>query len=230
MTVCVALQPSYIPWRGYFDQIDRADVFVFLDDLQFDRRGWRHRNRFRNRNGSFWVTLGVRLPGGSHGTSLGDVALADAESDLKSHWRSFELAYRRAPYFDLAAELFQSSLRPCSYLTDLTIPSTVEIARFLGLEARFLRSSSLGLKGVKTERLVEICKIVDAHTYVSGPSAKSYLDIDLMSRHGIAVEFMDYSYPSYPQIGSPFDGQVSILDTIAMLGRGAASTWRNDFN
>jgi len=104
-------------------------------------------------------------------------------------------------------------------IADFTIETTIRLARELGIEhTRFLRSSTLGCSGTKTDRLVEILEKVSANHYISGPSAKDYLEIDKLASRGITVEWMSYEYPEYCQLYPPYDPHVSILDLMFMLG------------
>src|SRR6476659_5928823 len=97
---CVINQPSYIPWRGYFHQIQKADVFVFYDDVQYDRRGWRNRNRVKTANGPVLLTVPTTKVGTSQSEQkICDVEIFWAEAWNRKHWRTIELAYGKAPHF-----------------------------------------------------------------------------------------------------------------------------------
>jgi hypothetical protein len=218
----VILQPSYIPWRGYFHQIARADVFIFYDDVQYDKHGWRNRNRIKTQAGPQWLTI----PVSSHGVVMEhipicQVGIAWDKPWNKQHWKAIQYAYGRAPFFKEYAGLLEPFFaRQDAYLADLTIDLTVTLARVLGIEqTRFIRSSELaGVSGQKTDRLVQILKKVGADHYISGPSARDYIEADLFAAAGISLEYMAYHYPDYPQLYPPFDPQVSILDLLFMTG------------
>src|SRR5713226_9835184 len=97
---CVILQPSYIPWRGYFDLIRRADIFVFYDDVQYDKGGWRNRNRVKTPQGSRWLTIPVRTRGVvSQKIPINAIRTADDRWPC-AHLQTLTQLYRRAPYFD----------------------------------------------------------------------------------------------------------------------------------
>lgn len=227
---CVVLQPSYLPWRGYFHQIAQADVFVFYDDVQYDARGWRNRNRIKGPHGPQWLTVPVLHKGHqARGTPIDAVRIVPGSPWPRKHWRAIEQAYRRAPHFaahrDLVAGLFAD---PPALLADLTIATTVALARALGLgRTEFLRSSQLGVAGGRSERLAAIARAVGAERYLSGPSAADYLDLAPFDAAGVAVEFMSYDYPPYEQLHPPYDPQVSIVDPLFTLGAAgtAAATW-----
>jgi hypothetical protein len=226
MTTCVILQPSYIPWRGFFDLVHRADVFVFYDDVQYDKHGWRNRNRVKTAQGTKWLTIPVLSRGNvSEGLALKDTRIAWAEDWAKKHAATITQSYRRAPFFASYAPLVERfyAQRP-ELLCDFAIATTIELARVLEISGtRFVRSSELGVEGSKTGRLVEIVKRVGADLYLSGPSAKDYLDETLFRDAGVGVEYMAYQYPELDQLHPPYDPQVTVLDLLFMKGPEAAS-------
>lgn len=216
----VILQPSYVPWRGYFHQVQRADLFVLYDDVQYDDRGWRNRNRIKTAQGSRWLTIPVR----SKGAQTDAVPIDRIAIDWSHDWARKQLAtlrhaYARAPHLERYHALLAEHLgRRPALLADLTCELTVALARELGLATRFVRSSALGVTGAKTERLLAVLERVGATRYISGPSARDYLDVARLEARGISVEFMRYDYPEYPQLHPPFDPRVSILDLLFMHG------------
>src|SRR4029079_8262092 len=175
---CVILQPSYIPWRGYFDLMRRADVFVFYDDVQYDTRGWRNRNRIKTSTGSIWLTIPVKKHGAQTlGIPINEIETADDEWASR-HLITITHAYRQAPFFDAYRSWLEATYaNPPRGLSDFTIATTMELATMLGIEGTtFIRSSSLKVDGAKTDRLLKILERVDATTYLSGPSPKDYIE------------------------------------------------------
>jgi hypothetical protein len=218
---CVILQPSYIPWRGFFHQIQKADVFVFYDDVQFDKRGWRNRNRIKTPQGSKWLTIPVHSRGHQiEHTPIHEIEICQDEDWSRKHWQMLQQHYGKAPHFArYRGWLEQFYSRRDTRLADFTIDLTIRIAAELGLHhTRFIRSSTLGLTGVKTERLLNVLTRVAATHYISGPSARDYIEADKFAAAGVTLEFMNYDYPEYPQLYPPFDPQVSILDLLFMTG------------
>lgn len=218
---CVILQPSYIPWRGYFHQIYKADVFVFYDDVQYDTHGWRNRNRIKTPKGSNWLTIPV-LSKGCHinRTPANNIAICWKTAWNDKHWSTIKACYGKAPYFTRYAPLLQEwyARRP-ERLVDFSIDTTIALARELGItKTRFVRSSELGATGSKTDRLLSILRSLGAAHYISGPSAKDYLEEDKLARAGISLEYMTYDYPEYNQLYPPFDPHVSVLDLLLNVG------------
>jgi|HubBroStandDraft_6_1064221.scaffolds.fasta_scaffold17137_3 hypothetical protein len=226
---CAILQPSYLPWRGYFHQIQKADVFVFYDDVQYDKHGWRNRNRIKTSQGTQWITIPVKKKGNvEQARPICDVEIDWDRDWNRKHLSALMLAYQHAPYFGDFRELLENWYSsPPAKLVEFTINTTIEIAQRLGLGHKtFLRSSALHVHGYRTERLIEIVKAVGCRNYISGPSAQAYLDEELLKQAGITLEYMRYDYPEYPQLYPPFDPHVSILDLLFMTGSNASkSIW-----
>src|SRR5437660_1068549 len=203
---CAIIQPSYIPWRGYFHQMQKADVFVFYDDVQYDKHGWRNRNRIKTPGGSHWLTIPVNARGAqTKHIPISRIATAP-ESWARKHLETLRLFYTAAPHFaDYLPWLERVYADPPPLLADFTASTTIDIAGMLGITGtRFLRSSELGIGGGKTERLVNIARHVGASAYLSGPSAKSYIEPERFAEAGIALEYIEYDYPEYPQLYPPY--------------------------
>jgi len=222
----VILQPSYIPWRGVFHQIYKSDVFVFYDDVQYDKHGWRNRNRVKTPNGPAWLTIPVQ----SKGNVLEHTPINQIHIDWKQltwprkHWETIRQTYSKAPFFKNYAPLVESFYKQKpELLADFTIETTIAIAKALGIEhTQFVRSSTLPADGTKTDRLLAIVKNLGITHYISGPSAKDYLDEAKFKAEGISVEWMVYDYPPYEQLYPPYEPGVSILDLLFMTGPRAA--------
>ncbi len=217
----VVIQPSYIPWRGYFDLMRRADVFVFYDDVQYDKHGWRNRNLIKTPEGVRWLTIPVH----AKGNTTAAVPINAIRIDWTRDWASAHLArlrqlYTPAPHFRETIAFVESlySAKP-QLLADFTIDTTLRIATLLGIETKhFIRSSTLDVTGSKTDRLLDTLSRVGATHYISGPSAANYIDIEKFAERNISLEYIDYSYPDYTQLYPPFKGGVSVLDLIFMQG------------
>lgn len=218
---CVILQPSYIPWRGFFDQIRQADLFVFYDDVQYDKHGWRNRNQIKTPSGKQWLTIPVSAKGAvTDHVAINDVPIVWNKAWNKEHLKTLRQHYGKAPHFKQFEPLLEEFYaRRDERLADFTIDFTIALARALHIEhTQFLRSSTLGITGTKTDRLVAILKVIGADHYISGPSAKDYLEEDKLADAGIALEYVKYDYPEYPQLFPPYDPAVSILDLLFMTG------------
>jgi hypothetical protein len=212
------LQPGYLPWLGFFDQMRRADVFVYYDDVQYDKHGWRNRNRIKTHEGARWLTVPVRHSG------LGTPRILDVEIDDRTAWArkhvaTLRQAYARAPYAGEYLPALEALLsRPWKQLVDLDIAAVSALAAMFGITSRVERSSELGIRGARSERLVRICEHFGARTYLSGNAAKEYLDVGLFERHGITVEWQEFAHPVYAQQHGEFVPYLSAVDLLLNCG------------
>ncbi|MBW7885224.1 MAG: WbqC family protein [Caldilineaceae bacterium] len=218
---CAIIQPSYIPWRGYFHQIWKSDIFIFYDDVQYDKHGWRNRNRIKTAQGVRWLTIPVRKKGNvTQGIPINEIQIDPTSSWAQAHWKTLQQSYSKSPYFERYAPILEEfySARP-EMLSDYVIDLTLALARELGIQhTRFLRSSELAIPGSRTARLVEILTHVGASHYISGPSARSYMEEDLLAAANLTLEYMVYEYPEYEQLYPPYEWSVSVLDLLFMKG------------
>jgi hypothetical protein len=222
------LQPGYLPWLGFFDQLRRSDVFVLYDDVQFDKHGWRNRNRIKSPAGPQWLTVPVRHKG------LEKPKIADVEivpgNWARKHLLSIRQLYTRAPFLArYLPELEEVLARPLSRLVDLDIALIELMARWLGIERPMLRASTLGVEGERSERLLALCLRFGATHYLSGSAAREYLDVELFHRHGIEVIWQDYVHPVYPQQHGEFVPFLSTIDLLLNCGdESRRILWRTD--
>jgi hypothetical protein len=219
---CVILQPSYLPWRGFFDLIRRADVFVHYDDVQYDKHGWRNRNRVKTSGGTKWLTIPVHAAGNvDTGLPINEVRMSRGWA--RKHLATIQQSYRKAPCYAEVAPIVEEILAdPPELLAELTIAATERLAAALGITGtRFVRSSQLGLTGSRVDRLLAILQHVGATHYISGPSARAYLDATAFAQAKIGLEYIVYDYPEYEQLHPPYEPQVSVLDLMFMKGPSA---------
>jgi hypothetical protein len=216
------LQSSYIPWKGYFNIIKVVDEFVLLDDVQFTRRDWRNRNLIKTRNGLKWLTIPVAVKG-HYLASISEVSTSDNEW-RQAHWNQIKEVFRNAPYFNTYAPVFESLYLNEDERNLSTINYTFikQINLLLKIMTPIRWSKEFDTPRDKTERLFQICKQLKADAYLSGPAAKSYLDVDFFRKNNIDVVWADYSnYPEYNQPYPPFEHHVSVIDLLFHEGPNA---------
>ncbi len=215
------IQSNYIPWKGYFDIIGMVDVFVIYDSAQYTKRDWRNRNKIKTAQGTQWLTIPVQIKGQYRLAAIKDVKVSD-QKWRKKHWHAIELNYKKSIYFKEYSDLFKSLYLDDDqeYLSKINFKFIKAINEILGITTEIRWSMEFDIVGDKSEKLLNICKQLEADIYLSGPAAKSYLDEDLFNQEGIKVEWMDYSgYPEYPQLYTPpFIHEVSIIDLIFNTG------------
>ena len=215
----VILQPSFLPWRGFFDLIYRSDVFVFLDDVQYDKGSWRNRNRIKTAQGTSWITVPVKTTG-KLGQKIKNTEISQTTPWKKKILDSILFNYRKAPhfgaYFPSLSRVFE---KEWNYLSDLDISLTKEIIGFLGLERKLVVSSHMEIEaGEKNERIINICRRLGIDHYITGPSTKAYVDEKLFLKNEITLEYMTYYYPPYEQLYGKFEPQVSVIDLLFNKG------------
>ncbi len=225
------VQSNYLPWKGYFDLINMVDVFVLLDDVQYTTRDWRNRNRIKTPNGTFWLT--VPCGNGQH-RLICDVVLKESGWQQK-HWETILHHYSRAKYWQTYREFFANFYlgRTWSNLSELNQSLIRGISRdILGIKTEFVDSRTFSCTSRKLQLILELLdRMGDVKEYLSGPSARNYLDPAEFERRSIKLTYMDYSgYPVYPQLYCPpFVHEVSIMDLIFNVGPEAPKYMKSFF-
>ena len=205
-------QPQYLPWLGYFDKIERCDIFVLLDDVQYKKNEWQNRNKIRAARRWQWITVPVRY---RFGQMINQVKIDNNVDWRGSHYKSLVINYNKAPYFKDYEPFFKMTYeRNWGYLTDINTHFIEYLVKSLGITTKLMRSSQLLTEGQKTERLVEICKKLGADTYLSGQGAREYLDLSQFEEEGIKVLFQDFNHPTYKQVYNNFEPFMSIVDLL----------------
>jgi hypothetical protein len=213
------VQSNYIPWRGYFDLIAFVDEFIIYDDMQYTKNDWRNRNRIKTRQGLQWITVPV-LAKGRFGQKIHETPI-DGTHWANKHWRTLEFNYSAASHFaEIAGWLAPIYLEERHVnLSQLNRRLLEEICGYLGIVTRLTNSWDYELAGGKTERVANLCRQAGATEYVSGPSARSYIDERVFDELGIRITWFDYEgYRDYTQLWGPFEPAVSILDLLFNVG------------
>lgn len=220
----VILQSNYIPWKGYFDLMAAADEFVIFDEVQFTRRDWRNRNKIVLDGKLTWLTIPVKAKG-NFDVPIEHVEIADS-SWTRKHLASIRHAYAKAEHFwryrSLLEKLYADAAA-LSKLTDINELFLRGLAHELGITTPIVRSTSLPRSATDpTGRLVEITRARGGDEYISGPSARAYIEQGQFSAAGVRLAFADYSgYPTYAQMSETFEHGVSIIDVLVHLGPAA---------
>jgi hypothetical protein len=218
MRICI-IQSCYIPWKGFFDLIGRCDEYVVYDSAQFVKGHWHNRNRIKTENGIKWLTIPV-ITSGRLGQPIDQVEIGKPWAD--QHWSALELAYKRAACFKQFAPTVKGWYEHAdkeARLTDVNAIFLRGIAGLLGLKTCIVSDAAYPAQGIKTERLLGVNRAAGADHYLSGPSARAYLDEALLASSGITTEWMSYEgYPEYPQLHGDFEHAVTILDLLFNTG------------
>jgi hypothetical protein len=216
------LQSNYIPWKGYFDLINKVDEFVIYDDMQYTRRDWRNRNKIKTANGVKWVTIPVEVKG-KYFQKIKETKIAE-EGWSKKHWQIINQNYSKAEFFREYKDFFSELFLKCNFtfLSDANFHFIKGINEILDINTNIRWSSEFNLIDGQTEKLLGICKDLNATEYISGPAAKDYLDESLFEKENIKVSWMEYNnYKEYKQLNAPFEHGVSVVDLIFNEGANA---------
>ena len=222
MKTVVILQSNYIPWKGYFDLINDADLFIFHDDLQYTKNDWRNRNKIKMPKGAEWLTIPV---GTKERRLICEVEIKDSSWQMK-HWNMIKQHYGKCLHFTRYLAFFEDTYLGRQW-TNLSVLNQHLIqmisSDLLNLQTEFSDSREYDLSSQKLERLLELVTKAGADRYVSGPAAMNYIDSSCFVAAGIELVWKDYSgYPEYPQHFPPFEHGVSILDLLFNVGPDAA--------
>lgn len=215
------LQSNYIPWKGYFDLINKADIFVIYDTVQYTKNDWRNRNQILSKNGAQWLTIPVRVS--SLNQLIMDTKVADASWATK-HQRAIKQNYSKSPFFKYYGESLLErieALRDEAYLSKINVSLIHWFMNALEIETKIVHATEFELSDDRNSRLIEICAAMGASHYISGPAAKSYLDEANFEQNGIQVDWMTYGpYAQYEQPCDSFVNSISAVDTLFRAGNG----------
>lgn len=215
MTAVVISQPMLFPWPGFFEQMALADVFLWLDDVQFSKGSFTSRVQVRHGDRIKW--LSIPLTGQGSFQSICDLASAGEFRDR--HKDFLRQAYSDAPFVGEALAIVEDVYAQRN-ICDLLIASAEVSALRLGVatKQKRMRTSLMGVPGRSWQRVLDLVLAAGGTRYITGHGAAHYLDHVSFEQAGVAVEYMDYSKTAWPQRGADFTPFVSILDLIAMTG------------
>jgi hypothetical protein len=218
-------QPQYLPWLGYLAKWAAADLFVFLDTVQYEKNGWQNRNRIKTAEGARWLTVPVRV---RLGTRIVDVAVDGDQPWAARHWRAIEGAYGEAPYWtSRRATLASLYAEPWERLAPVAAASAEVLARAFGITTPVRPASSLAVDDDDpTGRLVALCRALGADTYMAGGHGARYMDAKRFADAGIRVLYQAYAHPVYAQQHGDFVPFLSGLDLLLMHGDASLSILR----
>jgi len=220
------LQPHYFPYIGYFSLIKKSDIFVFLDDVDFIKREWKNRNKIRlnnHSNDTTWLSIPIKK-NFQQNCKINKVLVdnLDLELSLELQFNKLKNSYYKSPHFNMLGEIFKFQLKKNFNLSLLNINSVEIFFDLLKIKTKIIKSSDLKISGKKSEKLLNICKILGASTYFANNKSKEYLDENSFLKNNISVKYQDYVHPVYDQIYDNkklnFIPYLSILDLIANQG------------
>jgi hypothetical protein len=209
-------QPHYLPWLGYFDKLDSADLFILLDTVQFKKHEWQNRNRVRTKDGWQWLTVPIldRFP-----ERIDQVEINVRTDWRRKHCQALRLHYGSAPYWaPLGPELSALLQEPWTRLRELNVAVLDLLCRHLGITTPRRLASTMDAREEPTDRLVDLCRAGGGTVYLAGQGGAVYMDVGRFSRAGIRVQVQDYQHPEYPQRYTPFVSHLAVVDLLFNCG------------
>ena len=211
------LQPNYMPWRGYYKIIKNSDCVVLYDDVQYTKNDWRNRNIIKSAKGPIWLTIPVRVK--NLNQRINETYSVN-NNWYEKHYKSIRQNYSKSRYYNKYIDNFQEfyqNKKPRKITAIIENFNNI-IFEILEISTKIIYSSDLGVTGNRNERLIRILKKLGADTYLSGPSASSYIDQELFKVNKIDIEWVSYQMPMYKQVFDGFIPNLSIVDLIFNTG------------
>lgn len=224
---CAIMQPTYIPWSGYFNMIASVDVFIFLDDVQFNKRSWQQRNRIMVNGSEKFVTVPVSTKG-KREQLINEVETDETQSWRKGHQAMINHAYAKHPYGQIVSSILDSVLSTnCSNLSAINRQLIEVLMDCLEIKTKIMLSSQISVSGKKSEYLLRLCDFVGADKYLSAKGSQEYIEYEgLFNSSTVVVEYHDFLPFPYRQSGSGlFIPYLSIVDLIANVGPAEAKNY-----
>jgi hypothetical protein len=223
-------QPQYLPWLGYLDKLDSADVFILLDTVQFKKHEWQNRNRIRtkDKDGWQWLTVPIvdRFP-----ERIDRVEINVRTDWQRKHCQALRLNYAKAPHWEpLGPELLALLEGPWTRICDLNLAVLELLCRHLGVTTPRILASTLPAREEQTGRLIDLCKAVGGTEYLAGQAGCSYMDLGQFAEAAITVQAQAYQYPQYPQRYAPFVSHLAVIDLLFNCGPESLTILRSGRN
>jgi len=212
--ILTAHQPVYLPWLGLFHKIALSDVFCYFDDVQYQIKDWNNRNKIKTVSGEAWLTVPI-LVKGYREKKIREIEINNSVNWRKKHWKSIYLNYKKTPYFDNYADFFEKIYKmEWHYLSDLNEYMLKWFLKTLKIKVEYHKASELNFQGVKSDLVLDMCKKLNATTYIFGALGKNYAEKEKFTVAGVKIYFQDYCHPKYKQAGNNFTPYLGIIDLL----------------
>jgi hypothetical protein len=213
---CAIMQPTYLPWIGYFDLIKSVDLFIIYDSVQFEKQSWQQRNKIRNKNGDILLTIPVLYENGLN-RKINEVKIDKSRFPLKKHLSTIKMSYSKSIYFnDFIIELEEIYSRDYNFLIDLNITLIKFGMKILNINTELKFSSKMNFEGNKIDAIINLCKNNNISNYISPIGSKSYIDNDeIFKLNDIKLDYHNFTHPIYKQCNfNDFISHLSFLDFV----------------
>jgi len=207
------MQPYFMPYIGYFQIINAVDKFIFYDDVNFIKNGWINRNNIIINNTPKYIT--IQLKGASPNKLINEVVFTDNRNKIK---KTIQMAYKKAPFFNDIWPMIEKILSiNTQSISQQAIYSVKNVSEYLGIKTNFEISSEKysHTKGIdRTDRILDICKINNASTYINTIAGKELYQKETFSKESIKLHFLRTTFTEYKQFKSEFISALSIIDVM----------------
>ena len=212
--ILTAHQPVYLPWLGLFHKIALAETFVYFDQVQYLPKDWMNRNKIRTKSGSIWLTVPV-LRKGYRDLKTSEIEINNSIDWQKKHFRSISLNYKKSPYFENYIPFFEDVYsRKWKFLGELNEYMLKWFLDELGIKVNFLNANNFKFQGEKSSLILNMCKELNASTYIFGILGKDYADVQEFEKNNIGLIFQNYNHPKYSQLYREFISHMSVIDLL----------------
>lgn len=221
--ILTAHQPVYLPWLGLFHKIALSDHFVWFDDVQYQTKDWNSRNKIKTSNGLIWLSVPVQRK--KHfDIKVRDILIDNSKPWWKKHFRSIEMAYQKAPYFNDYIGFFENLYDTrWERLNDLNWSIFTYFLDRLEITVPITTLTDMNLMETKSDLVLAMCKAEKADIYIFGGEGKSYADIEAFKTENVQPYFQEYQHPVYRQLHGEFEPFMSVLDLLFNKGPESAS-------
>ena len=222
MKKVAVLQSSYIPWKGYFELINDVDEFIIYDDVQFSKNDWRNRNIILTKEGKQWLTIPVRHK--SLNQNINEIEISNYNWN-KKHWNAIITNYAKSTYFLEVSKVLKPMYEKVhsKMISEINLTFLNFFCELLNMNTKIRCSTdyNYNTKYKKQDRLISLLMAAKATDYLSGPSAKNYIDSKIFNNHNINLHWKKYGpYLKYKQLhyNEKFINKVSIIDVLFNTG------------
>lgn len=217
-------QPQYLPWLPYFIKIAKCDIFIILDNVNFQKNGLQNRNQIKTDKGYQWLTVPVEH---KLGQKINEIKINNRLNWSKKHIKSITHHYSRSKYYEMYINDFKRIYKMnWDNLVDVNMEFINLILKILKIKTKIIKSSTINAEGSSSQLILNICKRVDATTYIAGMGAKNYLNQDDFNKYGINLILEPPIFPKkYNQLyeNADFLNDLSVVDIIMNCGK----EWEN---
>ena len=222
MNVITIHQPEHLPWLGFFNKIAKADIFVILDNVQFEKNYFQNRNKIMGTNGVQWINIPTSTKGHMDSNlSRMKISVDGVNRKWKDKYlRTIRMSYGKHPYFSMVFPVLEHAINlDTEYLCEINMSIIRGFAERLDIRPDYVRASEMDLDGAKSDLILDICKKAGADVYIAGSSGRDYLDVERFREAGITVKYNDYKHPVYEQRkAKEFQSHLAALDLFMNCG------------